>query len=71
MFQVSASNAKGDFVLEVFESGEEADIRHNQLYHEIDEKGLYKWGTIRTTNMEYNRDDTVTGLFWDRTEEAA
>ena len=61
-FQVTATNAKGDFVNEVFYTGEEADIRHKQLYNEVDDRGLWKWGSIRTINLEYNRDDLITGI---------
>ena len=60
-WQVSAKNAKGDFVDELFVDAEEADIRHNQLYNEVDDRGLWKWGEIRTINLEYNRTDTATG----------
>ena len=51
-YQVQANNAKGDFVIELFESAKEADIRHKQLYNEVDDRGLWKWGEIRTTNLE-------------------
>lgn len=51
-YQVQANNAKGDFVIELFESAKEADIRHKQLYNEVDDRGLWKWGMIRTTNLE-------------------
>jgi len=61
-YQVQANNAKGDFVIELFESAEEADIRHNQLYNEVDDRGLWKWGTIRTINLGYNREDLITGI---------
>ena len=70
-YQVQANNAKGDFIIELFESAKEADIRHKQLYNEVDDRGLWKWGTIRTINLEYNRDDTITGFFGDRTKEVA
>lgn len=50
-FQVSATNAKGDFVNEIFHTAKEADIRHKQLYNEVDDRGLWKWGTIRTINL--------------------
>ena len=62
-YQVSASNAKGDFVNEVFHTATEADIRHKQLYYEVDDRGLWMWSTIRTINLEKNRDDVVTGFF--------
>jgi len=61
-FQVSAKNAKGDFVNEVFYTAEQADIRHSQLYNEVDDRGLWKWGEIRTINLDYNRDDLITGI---------
>jgi len=61
-WQVSAKNAKGDFVNEVFYTAEQADIRHAQLYNEVDDRGLWKWGEIRTINLDYNRDDLRTGL---------
>lgn len=61
-YQVSAKNAKGDFVNEVFYTAEQADIRHAQLYNEVDDRGLWKWGEIRTINLEYLRDDTITGI---------
>jgi hypothetical protein len=61
-YQVQANNAKGDFVIELFESAKEADIRHKQLYNEVDDRGLWKWGTIRTINLEYNREDLITGI---------
>jgi len=53
-WQVSATNAKGDFVNEVFADKTEAHIRHNQLYNEVDDRGLWRWGSIRTTNLAYN-----------------
>ena len=52
-YQVQANNAKGDFVIELFESAKEADIRHKQLYNEVDDRGLWMWGTIRTINLDY------------------
>lgn len=61
-WQVSATNAKGDFVNEVFVDGKEADIRHKQLYNEVDDRGLWMWSTIRTINLETLRDDLVTGI---------
>ena len=61
-WQVQANNAKGDFVIELFECAKEADIRHKQLYNEVDNRGLWKWGTIRTINLEYNREDLITGI---------
>lgn len=61
-WQVSASNAKGDFVNEVFVDAKEADIRHKQLYNEVDDRGLWKWGSIRTINLEHNREDLITGI---------
>lgn len=61
-WQVSAKNAKGDFVNEVFVDAIEADIRHSQLYNEVDERGLWKWGEIRTINLETLRDDLITGI---------
>ena len=61
-WQVSAKNAKGDFVNEVFVNAIEADIRHKQLYNEVDERGLWKWGEIRTINLETLRDDLITGI---------
>lgn len=61
-YQVQANNAKGDFVIELFESAKEADIRHKQLYNEVDDRGLWKWGTIRTINLGYNREDLITGI---------
>jgi hypothetical protein len=61
-YQVQANNAKGDFVIELFECAKEADIRHKQLYNEVDDRGLWKWGTIRTINLEYNREDLITGI---------
>ena len=61
-WQVQANNAKGDFVIELFECAKEADIRHKQLYNELDDRGLWKWGTIRTINLDYNREDLITGI---------
>ena len=61
-WQVSAKNAKGDFTNEVFYTAEEADIRHKQLYNEVDDRGLWKWGEIRTINLETLRDDLITGI---------
>jgi hypothetical protein len=66
MYKVLASNAKGDKVVEFFNDAEKADVRHNQLYNEVDDRGLWKWGTIRTINLEYNRDDSITGMFGNR-----
>ena len=68
-YQVTAKNAKGDFVNELFNCAEEADVRHKQLYHEVNERGLWKWGEIRTLNLQTQRDDTITGLFEMREEE--
>lgn len=65
-YQVKAKNAKGEFVSELFHDAEKADIRHNQLYNEVDDRGLWKWGEIRTVNLEYDRDDAITGFFFDR-----
>ena len=61
-WMVSATNSKGEFVCEYFVDGEVADIRHNQLYNEVDDRGLWKWGSIRTTNMDTMRADTITGI---------
>lgn len=63
---VTASNAKGDYFEKNFKDEALADICHNQLYNEVDDRGLWKWGEIRTWNNEYNRDDTITGWFMDR-----
>lgn len=65
-WQVQANNAKGDFVIELFECAKEADIRHKQLYNEVDDRGLWKWGSIRTINLECSRDDTITGFLGNR-----
>ena len=46
-WQVSAHNSKGDFVNEVFVTAREADVRHTQLYTEVDDRGLWKWRSIR------------------------
>ena len=61
-YQVQANNAKGDFVIELFESAKEADIRHKQLYNEVDDRGLWKWGEIRTINLDTDRADLITGI---------
>lgn len=61
-WQVSATNAKGDFVNEVFVDAKDADIRHKQLYNEVDDRGLWMWSTIRTINLETARDDLITGI---------
>ena len=61
-WQVQANNAKGDFVIEVFVDAREADIRHKQLYNEVDDRGLWKWGEIRTINLETDRADLITGI---------
>jgi len=61
-WMVTATNAKGDFVEEYFVEAKEADIRHKQLYNEVDDRGLWMWGTIRTINLDYNRDDLITGI---------
>ena len=61
-WQVQANNAKCDFVIEVFVDAKEADIRHKQLYNEVDDRGLWKWGSIRTINLEHNREDLITGI---------
>ena len=50
-YQVQARNRNGDFVIEVFHTAKEADLRHKQLYHELDEKGNFMWGTIISTNL--------------------
>lgn len=61
-YQVSAMNAKGDFVNELFYTAKEADIRHKQLYNEVDDQGLWKWGHIRTINLDWKREDLITGI---------
>jgi hypothetical protein len=61
-WMVTASNAKGDMFEEFFVEAEKADVRHTQLYNEVDDRGLWKWGTIRTINLEYNREDLITGI---------
>lgn len=63
---VKAKNAKGDYFEKNFKDVELADICHNQLYNEVDDRGLWKWGEIRTINNEYNRDDIITGSFINR-----
>lgn len=50
-YQVSASNARGDFVLETYTDKKAADVRHIQLWNEVDDSGLLKWGTVRTTTL--------------------
>ena len=61
-WMVTASNAKGDFYEEFVVEGKDADIRHKQLYNEVDDRGLWKWGSIRTTNMDTMRADLITGI---------
>lgn len=61
-WMVTATNSKGDMFEEYFVEAEKADIRHTQLYNEVDVDGLWKWGSIRTTNMDTMRADTITGL---------
>lgn len=61
-WMVTASNAKGDFYEEFFVEGKDADVRHKQLYNEVDDRGLWKWGSIRTTNMDTMRADLITGI---------
>lgn len=53
-YQVEARNRKGDFTIEVFRTAKEADLRHKQLYHELDERGAFTWGTIISTNLNEN-----------------
>lgn len=52
MFQVTASNRLGDFTIEVFDCPKQAKIRHKQLWNEVDDRGMMKWGTVRTTDIE-------------------
>jgi len=59
---VTATNAKGDMFEEFFVDAKDADIRHKQLYNEVDVDGLWKWGSIRTTNMDTMRADLITGI---------
>lgn len=61
-WMVTATNAKGDMFEEFFVDAKDADIRHTQLYNEVDVDGLWKWGSIRTTNMETMRADLITGI---------
>lgn len=61
-WMVTATNAKGDSVVEYFVDAKDADIRHKQLYNEVDDRGLWKWGSIRTTNMDTMRADLITGI---------
>lgn len=52
-WQVMATNAQGEINVEVFAEGKVADVRSKQLYNEVDDKGLYRWGTIRVQNLNY------------------
>ena len=61
-WMVTATNAKGDFFEKKFKEAELADICHKQLYNEVDDRGLWKWGSIRTTNMDTMRADLITGI---------
>jgi len=61
-WMVTATNAKGDMFEEFFVEAKDADIRHKQLYNEVDVDGLWKWGSIRTTNMDTMRADLITGI---------
>lgn len=56
MYQITAKNRKGDFLVETVKDGKQADIRQRQLYHEIDDNGDYRWGTIIATNLSYVED---------------
>lgn len=59
---VTAKNAKGDYFEKNFKDKELADVCHKQLYNEVDDRGLWKWGEIRTINLTYNREDLMTGI---------
>ena len=55
-WMVTAKNAQGDFFESKFKDVELADICHKRLYHEVDDRGLWKWGEIRTVNLEYTKE---------------
>lgn len=52
-WQIMATNAQGEINVEIFTDGKKADVRSKQLYNEVDDKGLYRWGTIRVQNLNY------------------
>ena len=49
---VQASNAKGDFQIQMVSQGSEADILHSAFWNAEDENGDKKWSTVRTTAVE-------------------
>ena len=49
MWRVEATNAKGARVVEFFTDSKIADVRHKELWNEIDKNGMLLWGTVRTT----------------------
>jgi len=49
---VQASNAKGDFKIQMVSQGSEADILHSALWNAEDKNGDKKWSTVRTTTVE-------------------
>lgn len=50
-YQVEATNAKGNFARVYFNSAKEADLLHKMLWNELDENGMLKWSTVRTTDL--------------------
>jgi len=55
MYLVTASNAKGESVQSVLKTGKEADLLHRMLWNQQDADGLFVWGTVRTTDLEYEK----------------
>lgn len=52
IYCVQASNAKGDFQIQMVSQGSEADILHSALWNAEDKNGDKKWSTVRTTTVE-------------------
>ena len=51
MFQVTASNTKGDMIIELFEDQEEARVLHRKLWNQTGKDGKLLWGMVRTTDI--------------------
>jgi hypothetical protein len=50
-WQVEANNTKGDMIIEVVKSHNQAKIRHRELLAEKDNQGMLKWGYVRSFDL--------------------
>ena len=50
-WQVEANNTKGDMIIQVVKSYNQAKIRLRELLAEKDNQGMLKWGCVRSFDL--------------------